>query len=656
MIPLTLAEVAAVTGGTCTARARGRRRIVVDGRSSSTPARRGPGGLFVARGGERVDGHDFAPARRAAGAVAVLAARPSGGPAVVVDDVQAGARRARPGRRRPAARTSPSSASPARRARRAPRTCSARLLARLGPTVAPAGSFNNEIGLPLTVLRGDRPAPGTSSSRWAPAASATSPTCARSPRPGSASCSTSASRTSASSAAARPSPQAKGELVEALPADGVAVLNADDPLVRAMAARTAARVVPVRPRRPTPTCAPRTSRSTARPAPRFTLAGRRRLGAGRARPARRAPRRQRARRRGRRARARACRSPTSRPALSRRAAGEPLADGGHRARRRRARRQRRLQRQPRLGARRPARPWSRWARRPAATWAVLGEMLELGDQSAAEHDAVGAARRAARRRPARRRRPGGARAILTGAAQGGPWARATRSQRARTPTAAPAAAARRAAAGGRRAGQVPAGDRPGCGSRSVTGRRGRRRGGAGVRAVLIAAAVSLVVSLLRHPAVHPVPRQARLRPVHPRRRPDVAPHQARHAHDGRRRDHRLRRSSPTRMAHLHHHAEPADGVGAARAVPHDRAGRRRLPRRLHQDHQAAQPRPAGRRRSSPASRSSASPSRCWRCSSRTSTTSPPPRRRSRSSGTPGSTSPSPGRRRPRPVRRLGRTS
>jgi UDP-N-acetylmuramoyl-tripeptide--D-alanyl-D-alanine ligase len=37
--------------------------------------------------------------------------------------------------------------------------------------------------------------------------------------------------------------QAKGELVEALPADGVAVLNADDPLVRSMASRTSARVL-----------------------------------------------------------------------------------------------------------------------------------------------------------------------------------------------------------------------------------------------------------------------------------------------------------------------------------------------------------------------------------------------------------------------------
>ena len=45
--------------------------------------------------------------------------------------------------------------------------------------------------------------------------------------------------------------KAKGELPEALPADGVAVLNADDPRVLAMAARTAARVVTFGVRDPT---------------------------------------------------------------------------------------------------------------------------------------------------------------------------------------------------------------------------------------------------------------------------------------------------------------------------------------------------------------------------------------------------------------------
>ena len=71
----------------------------------------------------------------------------------------------------------------------------------------------------------------------------------------------------------------------------------------------------------------------------------------------------------------------------------PLADGGHRAPRRRDRRQRRLQRQPRLDARRPqgarGHGWRRGARPAAATWAVLGSMLELGDDSTAEHDAIG---------------------------------------------------------------------------------------------------------------------------------------------------------------------------------------------------------------------------------------------------------------------------
>ena len=49
------------------------------------------------------------------------------------------------------------------------------------------------------------------------------------------------------------------------------------------------------------------------------------------------------------------------------------------------------------------------------------------------------------------------------------------------------------------------------------------------------------VRAVRHAAVHPVPGPPRVRAVHPRRRADVAPHQARHADDGRRGDDRLGR-------------------------------------------------------------------------------------------------------------------
>jgi UDP-N-acetylmuramoyl-tripeptide--D-alanyl-D-alanine ligase len=85
VIELTLAQIADIVGGELadvspseaeTIRVTG--TVEFDSRAVT------PGGLFLALPGERSDGHDFAAAAVAAGAVAVLAARPVGVPAVVV--------------------------------------------------------------------------------------------------------------------------------------------------------------------------------------------------------------------------------------------------------------------------------------------------------------------------------------------------------------------------------------------------------------------------------------------------------------------------------------------------------------------------------------------------------------------------------------------
>jgi UDP-N-acetylmuramoyl-tripeptide--D-alanyl-D-alanine ligase len=116
------------------------------------------------------------------------------------------------------------------------------LTERLGPTVVPEGSFNNELGLPLTVLRADE------STRYLVLEMS-----ARGPGHIAALCEVAPPKIGAVLNVGRAHAgefgsldsvaKAKGELPEALPADGVAILNADDPRVLAMAARTSARVV-----------------------------------------------------------------------------------------------------------------------------------------------------------------------------------------------------------------------------------------------------------------------------------------------------------------------------------------------------------------------------------------------------------------------------
>ena len=238
MIPLTLQEIAGAVGG--------RLDGVPDPGAAVTGAVEfdsrlvGPGGLFVALPGERVDGHDFAGTAVAAGAVGVLAARPVGVPAIVVPDVLAalGALAHQVLARLPRLTVVGVTGSSGKTSTK---DLLAQLLARLGPTVAPPGSFNNEIGHPYTVLRADAATRYLVLENSARGIGHIAQLCAIAPprigvvlNVGSAHLGEFGSREAIAAA--------KGELVEALPAGGVAVLNADDPLVAAMAARTRARV------------------------------------------------------------------------------------------------------------------------------------------------------------------------------------------------------------------------------------------------------------------------------------------------------------------------------------------------------------------------------------------------------------------------------
>jgi len=237
VIPLTLAQIAQVTGG----QLHGDPAAVVSGEVVIDSRRAGPRGLFAAVAGERADGHDFASAAVAAGAVAVLATRPVPVPSVLVADVPAAlaALAAFVLDSLPALAIAGITGSSGKTTTK---DLAAQLVESLGPTIAPAGSFNNEFGHPLTVLRAD------SSTRYLVLELS-----ARGPGHIAYLCGIAPPRYgvvlnvghahAGEFGGLDQVARAKGELVEALPAEGVAILNADDPRVLAMAGRTAARVV-----------------------------------------------------------------------------------------------------------------------------------------------------------------------------------------------------------------------------------------------------------------------------------------------------------------------------------------------------------------------------------------------------------------------------
>ena len=264
MIDMTLGRIAEITGGRLSPEADPDTHVT--GFVEFDSRKIGPGGLFVAFPGARVDGHDFVDKAAEAGAAASLTTREVGRPAVIVEK-----RPPREGDNSDLAANDPDgsaagvvdgmsklAAAVAREltdshgltivgvtgsaGKTSTKDLIAAALSRAGETVAPPGSFNNEIGHPYTVLRctedtdflvAEMSARGIG--HIAHLATIAPPKIGVVLNVGSAHIGEFGSRENIA--------KAKGELVEALPQSGVAVLNADDELVAGMAPRTNARVV-----------------------------------------------------------------------------------------------------------------------------------------------------------------------------------------------------------------------------------------------------------------------------------------------------------------------------------------------------------------------------------------------------------------------------
>ena len=272
MIDLTVARIAEIVGGRLAdITPQQAAELHVTGTVEFDSRAVGPGGLFLALPGARADGHDFAAQAVADGAVAVLAARPVGVPAIVVPpvstpDSQSGVLESGvlehdadgSGAAVLAALATLAAAVAAElvggglriigitgsSGKTSTKDLIAAVLRPLGEVVAPPGSFNNELGHPWTVLRATEATdylvlemsarhPGN----IAALARIAIPSIAVILNVGTAHLGEFGSREVIA--------QTKAELAQAVPPTGVVILNTDDPVVAAMAAKTSARVVNV---------------------------------------------------------------------------------------------------------------------------------------------------------------------------------------------------------------------------------------------------------------------------------------------------------------------------------------------------------------------------------------------------------------------------
>ena len=150
MRPMSGAEVAVAVGGTLVnmspeARITG---VATDSRRVQS------GDLFVAIPGERADGHDFAEMAVRSGAVGILSSRDTAEPAIRVDDTTLAL-----GRLAAQVRIELSDCLVIGLTGSSGKTSTKDLIAQVletaGPTIAAHGSFNTEVGVPMTILRAD---------------------------------------------------------------------------------------------------------------------------------------------------------------------------------------------------------------------------------------------------------------------------------------------------------------------------------------------------------------------------------------------------------------------------------------------------------------------------------------------------------------------
>jgi UDP-N-acetylmuramoyl-tripeptide--D-alanyl-D-alanine ligase len=238
MIRLSLDQIATIVGGELHATADS--TVLVTGPVSVDSRVIDPGGLFAAIPGEHVDGHDFVADALGHGAVAVLASRRVGAPCVVVPDVTVALGQL--------ARAVLDRIDPivigitGSQGKTSVKDLVAQILQDNGPTVAATGSFNNELGVPLTVLRADEQTAYLVVEMGARGIGHIAQLCSIA-RPDIGAVLNVGSAHVGEFGDADVTAVAKREMVEALDPAGVAVLNADDPRTSAMVTHTAARVL-----------------------------------------------------------------------------------------------------------------------------------------------------------------------------------------------------------------------------------------------------------------------------------------------------------------------------------------------------------------------------------------------------------------------------